>query len=213
MCVFCLRAGRQSVFSRDTSIWHKVTLSLLYNPLLFPLLSSQLSIHPFNFSFSTNPPPLFSGPLDLSLLSSSILSSLLLLCPPWMNGSGVGIGGLDEWVMDERLAGWVEEGRQRGIGPQGAVQIGVPADGSLKRTWHRRTFRGKKNSFHLSVCSFSSTFYNHISQSSCLKRLYSIFSGVKSVYQPVNSVAKLFGMWVEIQETLWAILQNNQSIV
>lgn len=46
----------------------------------------------------------------------------------------MGIGGLDEWVMDERLAGWVEEGRQRGIGPQGAVQIGVPADGSLKRT-------------------------------------------------------------------------------
>lgn len=32
-----------------------------------------------------------------------------------------GDGGIDEWVMDEWLAGWIEEERQRGIGPQGDV--------------------------------------------------------------------------------------------
>lgn len=30
-------------------------------------------------------------------------------------------GWIDEWVMDERLAGWAGEGRRRGMGPQGEV--------------------------------------------------------------------------------------------
>lgn len=75
-----------------------------------------------------------------------------------------GDGWIDEWVMDERPAARLWEGRQRGIGPPGEGQIGVAADGGLKRTRHAGTFAGEKHlcsfqTFTTSVCHFE-TFYS-----------------------------------------------------
>lgn len=86
--------------------------------LLFPLSSHHYSpsirssqLPPFSPLSAYPPPPILpfvSLLYSPEIISSPILSPLFLLCPQWMNGSGRKDGWIGR-VMDEWLAGWVEE--------------------------------------------------------------------------------------------------------